>query len=135
MPGRELDEMGETRTAYQRRAAALQTAYYVPTGILPLIPYVGMRTFEWFTGPKVDRWLVQTVGALVGVVGIVIGRARSQDRITPEIETLAVGSALSLAAVDVVFVARRRISPIYLGDALMNLIIVGLWLAGRRSRS
>lgn len=127
--------MADARTTYQRRAAALQTAYYVPTAILPLIPYVGMRLFEWFTGPKVDRWLVKTVAALVGVIGIVIGRARSHERITPEIEILAVGSALSLATVDVVFVARRRISPIYLGDAAMNLIIVGLWLAGRRSRS
>jgi hypothetical protein len=135
MPGREYDGMGETRTAYQRRAAALQAAYYVPTGIWPLVPYIGMRTFEWITGPKVDRWLVQTVGAIVGVIGVVIGRARAHDRITPEIEILAVGSALSLATVDVVFVARRRISPIYLADAALNLIIVGLWLTGRRSRS
>ena len=127
--------MSDARKSIQRRAAALQTAYYVPTGNWPLVPHVGMRTFEWFTGPKVDRWLVQTVAALVGVIGIVIGRARSHDRITPEIETLAVGSALSLATVDVVFVARRRISPIYLGDAVLNLIIVGLWLAGRRTRS
>jgi hypothetical protein len=127
--------MDDSRSTYQRRAAALQTAYYVSTGIWPLIPFIGIRTFEWLTGPKTDRWLVQTVGALVGVIGMVIGRARSSDRITPEIEALAIGSAASLATVDVVFVARRRISPIYLGDALLNLIIVGLWLTGRRSRS
>lgn len=126
--------MGSARTDHRRRAAALQTAYYLPTGIWPLIPYVGIRTFEWFTGPKVDRWLVQTVAALVGVIGMVIGRARANDRITPEIEALGIGSAVSLATVDVVFVARRRISPIYLGDAVMNMIIVAFWLAGRRSK-
>lgn len=103
--------MKDAQIHRKRRAAALQSAYYIPTGIWPLVPYVGMRTFEWITGPKVDRWLVQTVGALFGVIGVVIGRARSHDRITPEIETLAVGSALSLATVDVVFVARRHISP------------------------
>ena len=126
--------MDDSRTAYQRRAAAMQAAYYVPTGVWPLIPSVGMRTFEMLTGPKTDRWLVQTVGALVGVVGMVIGLARARNRITPEIEILAVSSALSLTTVDVVFVARRRISPIYLLDALANLIIVANWLAGRRSR-
>jgi hypothetical protein len=125
--------MDKARNVRQRRAAALQSAYYLPTGIWPLIPRIGIPTFEWFTGPKVDRWLVQTVGALVGVIGIVIGRARANDRITPEIEALAIGSAVSLAAVDVVFVGRRRIRPIYLGDALMNLVIVAAWLAGRRS--
>ena len=126
--------MNDTRTHRKHRAAALQTAYYLPTGIWPLVPYVGIRTFEWFTGPKTDRWLVQTVAALVGVIGMVIGLARARNRITPEIEILAVGSALSLTTVDVVFVARRRISPIYLLDALANLIIVANWLAGRRSR-
>ena len=126
--------MNDTGPHRKRRAAALQAAYYVPTGVWPLVPVIGIRTFEWFTGPKVDRWLVQTVGALVGVIGMVIGRARSNDRITPEIEALAIGSAVSLATVDVVFVARRRISPIYLGDALVNLIIVANWIAGRRSR-
>lgn len=127
--------MKDTRIHRKRRAAALQTAYYVPTGVWPLIPYVGIRTFEWITGPKADRWLVQTFGALVAVIGVVIGRAAKRGNITPEVELLAVGSALSLATADVVFVARRRISPVYLGDAVMNLIIVATWLAGRRSRA
>ena len=126
--------MNDTRNHRKRRAAALQTAYYLPTGIWPLIPKIGIPTFEWLTGPKVDRWLVQTVGALVAVIAVVIGRARANDRITPEIEALAIGSAVSLATVDVVFVARRRIRPIYLVDALMNLIIVAAWIAGRRSK-
>ncbi len=125
------NDMSDDRAGRQRRAAVLQTAYYLPTGIWPLIPFVGIRTFEVLTGPKTDRWLVQTVGALVTVIGAVIGRAGSRRRVTPEVELLAVGTALSLATVDVVFVARRRIRPVYLLDALTNLWFAETW---RRTR-
>ncbi len=123
--------MSNDRADRQRRIAKWQAAYYLPTGIWPLIPFVGIRTFEVLTGPKTDRWLVQTVGALVTVIGAVIGLAGSRRRVTPEVELLAVGSALSLATVDVVFVARRRIRPVYLLDALTNLWFAETW---RRTR-
>jgi len=123
--------MSDDRVDRQRRIAKWQAAYYLPTGIWPLIPFVGIRTFEVLTGPKTDRWLVQTVGALVTVIGAVIGLAGSRRRVTPEVELLAVGTALSLATVDVVFVARRRIRPVYLLDALTNLWFAETW---RRTR-
>jgi len=123
--------MSNDRADRQRRIAKWQAAYYLSTGIWPLIPFVGIRTFEVLTGPKTDRWLVQTVGALVTVIGAVIGLAGSRRRVTPEVELLAVGTALSLATVDVVFVARRRIRPVYLLDALTNLWFAETW---RRTR-
>ena len=43
-----------------------QGAYYVATGIWS---WVSLRTFEVVTGPKVDDWLVQTVGALAAAIG------------------------------------------------------------------
>jgi len=61
--------------------------YFLLTGIWPLL---SMRTFEAVTGPKVDRWLVKTVGVLVAVIG----------------------------------------SKIYLADAVIEALLVGLW--GRR---
>ena len=45
---------------------------------------------------------------------------------------LAVGTALSLAAVDVVTVSRRRIRRIYLLDAAANLGLVAAWPFGHR---
>ncbi len=125
----DIPPMDEQRADRQRRVALMQAAYYVPTGVWPL---VGMRSFEWLTGRKTDRWLVQTVGLLVGVVGAMVGLAGERRRVTPEMEGVAVGTALSLAAIDVVFVARRRIRPVYLLDAGANLGIAAGWLRARR---
>ena len=69
---------------------------------------------------------------LVGVIGAVLGLAAWRRRLTPEIETLAVGSALGLAAIDVVYVARRRIRPVYLLDAAAELGLVVGWVLSHR---
>lgn len=98
--------------------------YFCITGVLPLL---SIGTFEAITGPKVDKWLVKTVGALVLVIGGVVGMAGMRQQQTPEIPLLAVGSAASLAGIDVIYVARKRISPVYLLDALAELILVGGW--------
>lgn len=113
------------------RVWLVQTLYYVVTGIWPLF---GMRSFEAITGPKTDRWLVKTVGAIVAVIGAAIGWAGYRRRITPEIELLATGAAASLAAIDVVYVARRRISPVYLLDALTNITLIAGWIIARQRR-
>jgi hypothetical protein len=111
-----------------RRLATGQAIYFLITGIWPLVDLSG---FERVTGPKVDGWLVKTVGSQVGVIGAVLGWAARRERVTPEVEMLAVGSALSLAAIDVVYVARRRIGPIYLLDAAAELGFVAVWMASR----
>jgi hypothetical protein len=117
-----------------RRLAGAQAAYYVATGLWPL---VSARSFQAVTGPKQDFWLVQTVGALIGVSGATLAIA-TQDRDSlesPALRVLAVGTALSLTAVDLVFVLRRRISPIYLADAAVELVIVTGWLRPATSRA
>jgi hypothetical protein len=111
-----------------RIVALIQALYYLPTGIWPLIH---IRSFERLTGPKVDRWLVKTVSILIAVIGAAIGSAALRRRITPEIELLAAGSAAGLAAIDVIYVARRRIAPIYLLDALGEALLIGGWLRAR----
>lgn len=113
----------------RRSVALVQAAYYGASGLWPIF---SLRSFEWITGPKVDGWLVKTVGALMSVVGAVLGLAAYRRRLTPEMELLAVGTALSLAAVDVVTVSRRRIRRIYLLDAAANLGLVAAWLFGQR---
>jgi hypothetical protein len=102
--------------------------YYLATGIWPL---ASRRTFEAVTGPKHDYWLVQTVGALIVVTGTALGLAtRDEEALkSPTVKWLAVGSALSLGAVDLAFASRRRISPIYLLDAAAELALVLGWLA------
>jgi hypothetical protein len=108
-----------------------QGTYYVATGVLP---FVSRRAFEALTGPKQEWWLVQTVGALVTVVGIALASGARRGRAQPELLFVAAGSAASLAAIDVVYVARRRIAPTYLADAAIELGLLTA-LARRHARS
>jgi hypothetical protein len=103
-----------------------QGLYYLATGIWPLI---SRRTFESVTGPKTDFWLVKTLGVLISVIGAVLVIAGVRRHTTIESSALAVGSAAGLAACDIVFVARRRISPVYLLDAISEIGLLGLWVA------
>src|SRR5436190_3160854 len=88
---------------------ALQGLYFAATGIWRL---VHLASFEAVTGPKTDDWLVQTVGALITVIGAVLLLAAGRRRLSAEVALLAVGSAAALAAVDVIFVTRGVIAPI-----------------------
>jgi hypothetical protein len=110
-----------------RYLAPAHALYYITTGLWPLF---SIDTFQKVTGPKADTWLVKTVGVLVTVIGAVIGMAgrRPTGEPQPEIATLAVGSALGLAGIDVVYVAKRRIRPVYLLDALAEVLLAGAWI-------
>jgi hypothetical protein len=114
-----------------RTMALTQAAFYLLTGLWAI---VSIGTFQTVTGPKTDLWLVKTVGALVGVVGAVLGIAAGRRKVDVEMATLACGSAASLAAIDVVYVARRRISRIYLLDAVAECGLIAAWLIAWRRR-
>jgi hypothetical protein len=105
------------------RLETVHGAYYMATGLWPL---VSMRTFELITGRKTDRWLVRMVGLLAAVIGAAILRGGDRRSGIPD-RTLPVGAALAFAAVDVVYVARGTIRPIYLGDALVELGLIAGW--------
>ncbi len=102
--------------------------YYVASGIAP---FASRRAFEAVTGPKLEWWLVQTVGALVTVAGGAMLSASARRRVTPEIVALAAGCAASLTAVEVVYVARGRIRPTYLLDAVVEVAALAALAAGR----
>src|SRR3954468_18916703 len=102
-------------------AAWLQGIYFLVTGLWPLLH---MPSFLAVTGPKVDLWLVKTVGVLVTVVGLVIGVAAYRHNVSAEIVLLAIGSAAALGAVDVIYVAKRVIARIYLLDAVAELLLI-----------
>jgi len=112
--------------------SAAHAAYYVPFSIWGLLH---RRSFEWVTGKKNDYWLVRVVCLLLITVGGVIGRAGRNNRVTPEIEALAIGSSASLAMIDVVYVSKGRIRWVYLLDAVGNLILIGGWVAAIRERT
>src|SRR3977135_4428963 len=89
----------------------LQGIYYVATGLWPIL---NMSSFEAVTGPKRDKWLVKTVGALIPAIGSALLFSAARE---PESETarnLGISSALALIGVDSIYSARGTIPKIYL---------------------
>jgi hypothetical protein len=100
-----------------------QGSYYLLTGLWPLI---NISSFLAVTGPKADLWLVRMVGCLASVIGASLLTAAIYRRLPLEILILAVGSAVSFAAIDLVYALSGRISPVYLFDAVVQLILIVL---------
>jgi hypothetical protein len=105
-------------------APVLQGAYFAATGIWPLI---SRRSFERVTGPKADFWLAQTVGVLVTAIGTALLTAEWRQRVTPEVELLAVSAGAGLGLTEAMFAVRGRISKVYLVDALVEAALLASW--------
>jgi hypothetical protein len=119
--------------SYARLLAWAQGICYALTGLWPLL---SMGTFLAVTGPKTDLWLVRTVGVLVLVIGGVLLVAARRRAVTDEVALLGAASALAFACIDVVFVSTRDVGPIYLLDAVLEILLVAGWgLAARRERA
>ncbi|AWM42321.1 hypothetical protein C1280_20300 [Gemmata obscuriglobus] len=104
-----------------------QGLYFLVTGVWPL---AHMESFLAVTGPKTDLWLVQTVGALIAAVGTALLLAALSGRVTWDVALLGALTAAALAAVDITFVTRDVIPPVYLADAVPEVVFVLWWLVG-----
>ena len=102
-------------------------AYYIASGVWPI---VHMQSFEAVTGPKTDRWLVKTVAALALANGVALTFGARRNPIARETVVLALATAAAFSIVDVVFVLRGRVRPIYLGDTALELALVTAIVAG-----
>jgi len=102
-----------------------QGIYYILMG---LWPWLSMSSFLWVTGAKTDLWLVQTVAALLFLIGVTLCVAAYYRDISRPIVLLALGSAGLLALLEVVFVIEGRISAVYLLDTLLQPGAVTLWV-------
>jgi len=96
---------------------ALHGLYFVVTGLWPV---VNLRSFYAVTGPKREGWLVQTFGLLVAALGLGMLRSRAAPDRRGAVR-LGVLTGLALALADVLFVARGRIRPVYLLDAVTEV--------------
>jgi hypothetical protein len=105
--------------------ALVQGIYFFITGIWPILH---MNSFLKVTGPKTDLWLVKTVGLILTVIGAVLILAQINAEVNSSIIILAIGSALSLTVIEIVYVVKRVISPIYLGDAAIEMLLLGWWI-------
>jgi hypothetical protein len=115
----------------RHQLAIAHGAFDVVTGAWPLL---SLKTFEAITGPKPEGWLVKTTGTLIAGIGSVLALAGIRKRVTPEITTLAIVTSAGLTAIDLYYAGlRRRISPVYLLDAIVELGIIGAWACAANS--
>lgn len=116
--------------SYVRWVLGVQAGMYILTGVWPLLH---MPSFEAVTGPKTDDWLVHTVGLLLAVVGAVLLAASRRREIDRLFVGLAIGAALALAGIELVYVVNETISRIYLLDTAIELTFAALFGAGLTS--
>jgi hypothetical protein len=113
------------RHSWLYRLVLAQALFYFLTGIWPLID---LGSFMSVTGLKNDWWLVRTVGVLVTGTGLVLFHAYLNRAVTSSIALLAISNALGLAAIDAFYVSQKIIGPIYLLDALAEVLLTFAWL-------
>lgn len=111
-----------------------QGLYFALFGIWPLLhigsfqAVTGEKTDHLATGSESDHWLVYTVALLITVIGIVLLMAAGRRQVSAEIAMLGTASAAALASIDVLYVIRRTIAPIYLADAAVEAVFIVGWL-------
>jgi hypothetical protein len=119
----------------------VQGTYFLVTGVWPL---VSIESFQWVTGPKTDHlhtgreadhWLVMTVGVLVTAIAVTLLTAAIRRQLPVEVIVLAIGASMALTGIDVVYVSRGVIAPIYLLDAAIEGVLIAGWAALIASRA
>ena len=111
--------------AGQRRRPNLpllaQAAYYLVTGLWPLLHF---RSFEGLTGPKPDRFVVESTGLLFAATGATLASAAGEDGPEPPVRVLGalVAAASTLAALR----HRPQLRAVYLADAAVQVTLAAL---------
>ncbi|WP_205510520.1 hypothetical protein [Longitalea arenae] len=102
---------------WMKRILLFQGVYYILTGLWPLLH---LPSFLAVTGDKTDIWLVKMVGCLAATIGIylIYSLRESPARL------LAILSAFSFGIIDVYYVYQDVILPVYLGDAIVEAILI-----------
>lgn len=96
----------------------LQGVYFVVTGIWPVLH---IESFMIVTGGKTDIWLVHMVGLLAVTIGISL-------LFNPKSLLLPLCSAISFAAIDLIYVLKDIISPIYLVDFVLQSVFILVYI-------
>lgn len=121
----------------------IQGGYYFLTGVWPL---VSIRTFKMVTGEKgktdnavtgleADHWLIMTVGVLITAIAVTLLVAAYRKTQVVELAVLAIGAALGLTAIDVIYTMRGVILPVYLLDAALEVPLILAWITALIWRS
>ena len=124
--------MGDFNTRLFRTILTIQALYYFGTGLWGLLH---IDSFVAVTGPKFDIWLVRTVSALIVAEGAGFFLAAVRREINVSILSIAILSAFGLMIIDLYYSSIDRISDVYLGDALAQILILIAFLVAFVKRS
>lgn len=114
----------------QEGEARLVRAHGVYNVVAGLWPLLHMRSFQAVMGAKTDVWLVRTVAGLLLTNGLVQLGAATPGGVR-HARRLGMGTAATLATIDLAYAPRGRISRMYLLDAVLEVGWVTVW--ARRS--
>jgi hypothetical protein len=107
---------------------ALARAHGVFNVVSGLWPLLHRRSFESVLGPKQDYWLVATVALLLVGNGAVQLAAPETSKELASARRLGLTTAGALLGVDIVNVARGRISKMYLLDVAAEVGWLAVWI-------
>lgn len=102
----------------------LQGWFYVATGLWPVLH---LKSFEYVTGPKTDKWLVKTVAFMITCSGIIFLKFSDEKAAL----WLAIMNAVALTIVDVYYSLNGVIRKVYLLDALVEIGFVVTLLSAK----
>jgi hypothetical protein len=102
----------------------VQGIYYVAIGLWPLL---GPASYIGATGPKPDLWSLHATAILLVAVGLAVALASVRRRLHAELRLLALAVPLGLLVIDVAHVVAGRVVPVYLVDALAQLLFAAAW--------
>jgi len=92
-----------------------------------------MDSFLGVIGARGELWLTRALSLLVGASGLAILLAARSRRVTREIVIFGVILAFGLTFIDVYYSSLGTISDVYLVDAVVQLVLVGIWLGDRKA--
>ena len=104
--------------------AYVHGGYLLVTGLWSLLHF---ESFQKVTGRKTDVWLVKTVAGLVIAIGAGLLVAAQTGRFDPALIVIAMGSAVTLLAIDVIYIFEDVISPVYGIDATIEAMLITWW--------
>ena len=102
----------------------IQGIYFIITGLWPVFH---IESFFKVTGPKQEIWLVKGFGILITSIGIPLIISSYLNDQSVSMKLLGVLTVIALAGVDIYYVSKKDIPPIYLLDAVIEIGFVIAW--------
>lgn len=87
-----------------------------------------MRSFEWIYGRKRDVYLQKTVGGLLFSIGCIQLSAADAPAEMSSARRLGIATALTLLAIDLVYIPKGEMRWTYLQDAACEVGWTAAWM-------